>query len=69
MRIKDQLIKRISENIGEEYYKDIKAALDASMVDGKLQDMLQEREIDLVDKNNQKLLDHDQTQEINTAEL
>ena len=56
MKIKESLIKKIGQQIGEEYYGDIVNAFDASMIDRKFKNMVDQKEVDLVDYNNQKLL-------------
>jgi hypothetical protein len=56
MSIRDQLIRRIGENIGNEYIDDIANAFEASVIEDKLMGMVDQNQIDLRDDKNNLLL-------------
>jgi hypothetical protein len=57
MSIKERIIERIGQNIGEQYGNDITDALAAGgTVEEKLIEMVQNDEVDLVDGNNNLLI-------------
>ena len=55
--IKDKIIERIGEQIGKQYSEDIANAFaPGGNIEGKLLDMVENQQIDLLDENNVPLL-------------
>ena len=65
MSIREALVKRIGENIGQEYAQDIQNAFEAQTIDEKLMQMVQQNHIDLRDEKNNLLLAKAMSSEVN----
>ena len=65
MSIREALVKRIGENIGQEYAQDIQNAFDAQTIDEKLMQMVQQNHVDLRDEKNNLLLAKAMSSEVN----
>ena len=65
MSIREALVKRIGENIGHEYAKDIQNAFEAQQIDDKLMRMVQQNQVDLRDDKNNLLLAKAMSSEVN----
>ena len=61
----EALVKRIGENIGHEYAKDIQNAFEAQQIDDKLMRMVQQNQVELRDDKNNLLLAKAMSSEVN----